>query len=67
MDLIQCREGLTAGQEKLIEEIEDKFDTENDKADIGILYEVTGYKYETSSEHQEFWNDFADIERSDED
>ena len=54
----QAGEKLTDERRQLIELICERFEPEESQADLGLLYEVTGYKGET--EDDQFWEEFDD-------
>ena len=51
-------ENLTDDQKALLKEIQGKFDPLNNVSDVCILYEVTGYKDESTEE--DFWDQYLD-------
>ena len=52
-------EQLTTDQLELLREIAEQFSTEDDPADLCILYECTGFKANTESAH--FWDNYKDF------
>ena len=57
-DLFQNREVLNQCQQQLLVDIDEKFTTRDDQADMAILYEITGYK---DQQQDEFWYEFGDF------
>ena len=51
---IAMLESVTAGQQKLLKEINEQFNPEDSLTDLAILYEVTGFKDE-DDERLQFW------------
>ena len=51
---IAMLESVTAGQQKLLKEINEQFNAEDSLTDLAILYEVTGFKDE-DDERLQFW------------
>ena len=51
---------LTKKQVQLLKEISDSFSPGDNAADLGILYEITGFK--ADSENFEFWEQYRDFE-----
>ena len=53
-------EYLNEDQKLLLKEIAAQFSPEDSEADLGILFECTGFKAGTG--HSEFWENYKDIE-----
>lgn len=49
VELFLANENLTADQVKLLNEISEQFSTEDNAADLSILYEVTGFMAESDN------------------
>ena len=60
MALFEGDKNLTEAQLMLLQEIAERFSTEDDAADLSILYEITGYQAE--SQNFEFWSAYTDFE-----
>ena len=52
---------LTEDQLKLLREIAEKFSIDDSAADLGILYEVTGFRGVSQNDYQ-FWDNYADFD-----
>ena len=51
---------LTEDQRKLLEEIVKEFSPQDNAADLGILFEVTGFQ--ADAEGDQFWQNYQDYE-----
>ena len=54
---------LTDDQRALLREIDKKFRPGEDKSDMGILYETTGFQVERDEASWRFWENYGDFEK----
>ena len=60
MAFFEADDNLTEAQLMLLQEIAERFSTDDDAADLSILYEITGFQAE--SQNFEFWTAYNDFE-----